>query len=274
MTAIFGANSKLAFVGGGNMAEALLRGIIRSELFPASCISVGDTDQQRRAHIRATFGVETFADNADAVCGAAIVVLAVKPQVMGEVLAALRSHLAGEPLIVSIAAGIKTRWIEERLGGVLRVIRVMPNMPALAGVAASVYCCGRSAKQTDARLVEALLKSVGVAVCLDESHMDAVTALSGSGPAYVLYLIESMVEAALSMGLDGKTALTLTAATVEGAARLLKESGLDAIELRRRVTSPGGTTAAAVAVLDEGHVRETIVNAIRAAQRRAGELSA
>lgn len=263
----------LTVVGAGNMAEALVRGIIRAKLLPSQRIRVTDTERRRRDHFQATFGVTGFARNVDGVRGAQVVMLAVKPQVMAEVLKDIGAELAPATLVISIAAGITTHRIQRQLPAGMRIVRVMPNMPALAGAGVSVYCLGTRASEDDAKLVESLFQSVGVVVRLDEKHLDAVTALSGSGPAYVFFLAEFMMQAGYEMGLDHATAKMLTLGTIRGAARLLDEMGQEPEELRRRVTSKGGTTAAALEVLEAGCVRETFVKAIRAAQKRSRELS-
>ena len=193
--------------------------------------------------------------------------------VLAGVLKDIGPELVPATLVVSIAAGITTHRIQQQLPAGLRVVRVMPNMPALAGAGVSVYCLGERATEADAKLVESLFQSVGVVVRLDEKHLDAVTALSGSGPAYVFFLAEFMMQAGYEMGLDHATAKTLTLGTIRGAARLLEEMGQEPEELRRRVTSKGGTTAAALEVLETGRVREIFVKAIRAAQKRSRELS-
>ncbi|MBU4366014.1 MAG: pyrroline-5-carboxylate reductase [Kiritimatiellae bacterium] len=263
----------LTFVGAGNMAEALVHGIIRAKLLPSQCLRVTDTDRRRLDHFQATFGVAGFECNVDGVRGAQIVVLAVKPSVMAEVAPEIGVALAPGALVISIAAGISTRRLEQRLPKGTRIVRVMPNMPALAGAGVSVYCLGSRATEDDVRLVESLFQSVGVVVRLDEKHLDAVTALSGSGPAYVFFLAEFMMQAGCEMGLDHATAKMLTLGTIRGATRLLEETGQAPEELRRRVTSKGGTTAAAFEVLEVGRVRETFIKAIRAAQKRSRELS-
>ena len=263
----------LTFVGAGNMAEALVHGIVRAKLLPSQRLRVTDTERRRRDHFQATFGVAGFERNVDGVRGAQIVVLAVKPQVMAQAAPEIGAALDPGALVISIAAGISTRWLEQRLPRGTRMVRVMPNMPALAGEGVSVYCLGSRATEDDARLVESLFQSVGVVVRLDEKHLDAVTALSGSGPAYVFFMAEFMMQAGYEMGLDHATAKTLTLGTIRGAARLLEETGQEPEELRRRVTSKGGTTAAAFEVLEAGCVREMFVKAIRAAQKRSRELS-
>jgi pyrroline-5-carboxylate reductase len=273
MSALLSSESILTFVGAGTMAEALVHGIIRAKLLPSPCLRVTDTDRRRLDHFQATFGVTGFERNSDGVRGAQVVVLAVKPQVMADVLKDIGSELAPATLVVSIAAGITTHRMQQQLPAGMRVVRVMPNMPALAGAGVSVYCLGTRASEEDANLVESLFQSVGVVVRLDEKHLDAVTALSGSGPAYVFFLAEFMMQAGYEMGLDHATAKTLTLGTIRGAARLLEETGPEPEELRRRVTSKGGTTAAALEVLEAGRVKELFVKAIRAAQKRSRELS-
>lgn len=263
----------LTVVGAGNMAEALVRGIIRANLLPSQRLRVTDTERRRLDHFQATFGVAGFERNVDGVRGAQVVMLAVKPQVMPEVATEIGSALDPGVLVISIAAGISTHWLEQRLPKETRIVRVMPNMPALAGEGVSVYCLGSRATEDDAKLVESLFKSVGVVVRLDEKHLDAVTALSGSGPAYVFFLAEFMMQAGYEMGLDHETAKTLTLGTIRGAARLLEKTGPEPEELRQRVTSKGGTTAAAFEVLEVGRVREMFIKAIRAAQKRSRQLS-
>ncbi|MCX6993409.1 MAG: pyrroline-5-carboxylate reductase [Kiritimatiellaeota bacterium] len=273
MSASLSAESILTFVGAGNMAEALVHGIIQAKLLQPRCLRVTDTDRRRLDHFQATFGVTGFERNVDGVRGAQVVVLAVKPQVIADVLKDIGTKLAPSTLVVSIAAGITTHRLQQQLPAGMRVVRVMPNMPALAGAGVSVYCPGKQATEADAQLVESLFQSVGVVVRLDEKHLDAVTALSGSGPAYVFFLAEFMMQAGYEMGLDHATAKTLTLGTIRGAARLLEEMGQEPEELRRRVTSKGGTTAAALEVLEAGRVKEMFIKAIRAAQKRSRELS-
>ena len=263
----------LTFVGAGNMAAALVSGIVRAKLLPFQRLRVTDTECGRRDYFQATFGVAGFEHNADGVRGAQIVVLAVKPQVMAAVMPEIGAALDQGALVISIAAGISTCWLEQRLPRGTRIVRVMPNMPALVGEGVSVYCPGSRVTEDDARLVESLFQSVGVVERLDEKHFDAVTALSGSGPAYVFFMAEFMMQVGCEMGLDHATAKRLTLGTIRGAARLLEETGQEPEELRRRVTSKGGTTAAAMDVLETGRVKEIFIKAIRAAQKRSRELS-
>ncbi|MCX6995823.1 MAG: pyrroline-5-carboxylate reductase [Kiritimatiellaeota bacterium] len=263
----------LVFIGAGNMAEALLQGVLRGGRWPKARLVLTDIAAERRAYMARTFGVRVLADNAAAVCGAQLVVLAVKPQVLLAVLADLRPALPPDALVLSIAAGVPTAKIEAALGGVARVVRAMPNAPALVGCGAAAICAGRHAAARDLGAAEQVLGAAGLVVRVPEQDMDAVTALSGSGPAYVFYLMEAMLEAARRMGLAEATAQQLVYATVKGSAELIMQDGLPPQELRRRVTSAGGTTAAAIAVTDRRQVMAALVEAILAAQRRAGELA-
>ncbi|MBU0678319.1 MAG: pyrroline-5-carboxylate reductase [Verrucomicrobia bacterium] len=265
--------STICFIGAGNMAEALVSGIVSKGVCPAANIVVTDIAEARLAIFREKFGVGTETDNRKAVDGKDIVVLAVKPQVMTEVLDELRGAIGEKTLVISIAAGLRSTVFESALGDRIRLVRVMPNTPALVGLGAAAIASGSRATDDDLAVAEKLLGSVGIVVRVDEDAMDAVTALSGSGPAYVFYLIEHMLKAADELGMDADTARGLVLATVQGAAKLMSESGSSAEDLRARVTSKGGTTAAAVAVFEKSGVGEAIVNAVKAAEHRSKELS-
>ncbi len=261
----------IAFIGAGNMAEALVKGLVSGGRNP-STITVTDTRPERLDFFRKEFGVNGSASNADAARGAGVIVLAVKPQVMAEVLPELKPA-AVAALVVSIAAGIRADRIESALGGAVRVIRVMPNTPALVGAGVSAICRGRHATESDLEEAEQLLASVGSVVRVDEGQMDAVTAVSGSGPAYVFYVMENMLVAAAKAGLSDEVAKKLVYETVSGAAKLALSSDVGPSELRARVTSKGGTTAAAIGVLDTWKVNAAIVEAVTAARNRSHELS-
>jgi pyrroline-5-carboxylate reductase len=265
---------QLVFVGAGNMAEALVKGIVKAGTCRTEQVTVTDPLEERRRHFESTYGVKATADNAGAAAGADVLVLAVKPQVMGEALEQIRETLPGDALVVSIAAGITAGRIEEGLSPGCRVVRVMPNTPSLVGMGAAGIAGGREATDDDLALAETLLGAVGAVVRVDEKDLDAVTALSGSGPAYVFYLMEAMLTAAESLGQDAERAKSLVYATVEGAARLVQETGLPPDELRRRVTSKGGTTEAALGVMNERGVGEAITAAVERAAARSRELSA
>ncbi len=264
---------QIVFIGAGNMAEALVAGILRDGIGTPESIRVTDVRAERRERFEKQFGVKSAGDNRAAVRDADIVVLAVKPQILSEVLEELKGAVSGEPLFISIAAGVSTVRIEQALGAWTRVVRVMPNMPALVGRGAAALCGGADATEEDLAVAETMLGAVGLAVRVEERWMDAVTALSGSGPAYVFYLMEAMRDAASRMGLDTDTAERLTTATVEGAARAVKDTGLDPAELRRRVTSPGGTTAAAMEILTDRKFAEAVIEAMEAARRKSEEMS-
>lgn len=262
----------VVFIGAGNMAEALVKGILGGGLCPRNAIGVTDVRPERREYFEKHFGVRALTANREAVRRADVVVLAVKPQAMAEVLGELRGAIPKTALVMTIAAGIPTTSLEDGLGEGTRVVRVMPNTPSLVQAGASALCGGRWATEPDLATAGALMASVGLVARVKEADMDAVTAVSGSGPAYVFFLAEVLLHAAEKMQLDAGTARDLTVATIEGAARLMKETGLPPAELRARVTSKGGTTEAALNVLREKGVFESFVEAVLAARRRAAEL--
>lgn len=282
----------IAFIGAGNMAEALIRGLIAAK---TGHIIATDVRPDRLEQLRKAYGVETSTDNAVAAAKVDIIVLAVKPQQMSAVLAGLKSvvgrvtsrgetdgsHAASgdaaykksSPLILSIAAGVTTSRIERELGGEPRVVRTMPNTPALVGASAAAICKGRFATDADLDTAETILKAVGIVVRTDEQHLDAVTALSGSGPAYIFYMAEAMIAAGIEAGLPSEVAKRLAVQTVFGAGALLAASGESPEELRKKVTSPGGTTEAALKVKIERGFAKIVADAMHAAARRSRELS-
>lgn len=268
------AGKRLVCIGGGNMAEALIRGVLSARVCEAANVTVTDILPERLESLREQYGVRTERDNAAAAAAADIVLLAVKPQQLAGVLADIRPVLPGSALVISIVAGIPAARIEAGLSAGQRVVRVMPNTPSLIGQGAAAVAAGAAAAPEDVDAAEQLMKAVGIVVRVEESMLDAVTALSGSGPAYVFYLIESMIEAGTSMGLEADTARALAVQTVEGAARLVRETGEEPEALRRKVTSTAGTTEAAVRVLDRREVRTHLVEALQAACTRSRELSA
>ncbi len=262
----------LGVIGGGNMAEAIVGGAVRNGLIPPERIVVCEPRSDRRAKLSTALSVRCTDDNA--VGGACLrVLLAVKPQVMGEVVAMLPDVLGFDALVVSIAAGLPTQYFEERLGGRGHIVRVMPNTPMLVGAGASAVSAGPRATREDVAWVRGLLAGAGGMVLeVPEEQMDAVTAVSGSGPAYAFYLIEAMVAAGAAEGLGLDDARRLAIQTLAGAARLLQETPEDPAELRRRVTSPGGTTQRAIETLDNAGVKDALVRAVRAAAQRSREL--
>jgi pyrroline-5-carboxylate reductase len=263
----------IVFIGGGNMAEALIRGLLSSKTTLPEQIIATDVRPERLEQLHRAHGIHTSADNAASTAKADIIVLAVKPQQMNAVLANLKPEISNLKLVVSIAAGVTTSRIERELGGEPRVVRTMPNTPALVGAGAAALCKGRYATESDLSLAEKILSAVGIVVRTDEQHLDAVTALSGSGPAYIFYMAEAMIAAGIEAGLSEDVAKRLAVQTVFGAGKLLAESGELPQELRRKVTSPGGTTEAALKVKMERGFARIVAEAIHAAARRSRELS-
>ncbi len=263
---------RLGFLGGGNMAEAMVKGLIAAGNAPAS-ILVAEPDAARRRLLAKRYGVGVTADNAEVQASASTIVLAVKPQVLGEVLAALAPAVTGRELFVSIAAGVMLARIEQVLGPRARVVRVMPNTPCLLGQGASVLCAGSRATRADAKLVKSLFAAVGDAhEVTDEKQMHAVTALSGSGPAYVYRFAEALVDGAARAGLPEDLARALTYRTIAGAAAMMIQTGQDPADLRRAVSSPGGTTLAGLGAMEERGFPESVRAALQAAARRSVEL--
>lgn len=263
----------VGFIGAGNMAEAIVHGLIEKHVVAASQVCLSDPSGDRRALFARRFGVATHADNAAVLKSAGIVVLAVKPQVMADVLEPLRGVWRADHLVISIAAGVRTDKLDGWCGAVPGIVRVMPNTPALVGCGVSAWCAGPRATDAQMMMVELLFAAVGVTLRVDESGMDAVTAISGSGPAYVFYWLEAMLKAARQHGFDDATSRTLVYQTFAGAAALAIASPDAPGDLRARVTSKGGTTEAAIRLLEERAVAQSLVDAVAAAARRSNELS-
>jgi len=265
----------IAFIGGGNMARALIGGLLRGDAL-ASAIHVAEPWAVNREGLAAAFGVATTPDNAIAAAQAGIWVLATKPQVLREVCSALAPLAqAQRPLVLSIAAGITSAQLDRWLGGGQTIVRAMPNTPALLGAGVTGLFATASTTTAQKALAQTLLKPAGETVWLaDEALMDAVTATSGSGPAYLFALAEAMQAAAEAEGLPADAARTLVVETLAGAARMLRESGEPASLLRQRVTSPNGTTQAALDTLAVGGFARLVAAAIHAARIRGAELSA
>lgn len=266
-------NKTIAFIGAGNMGEALIRGLLAGRSVVASQIIATDVRAERRDFFAKTFGVRAIGDNLEAVKEADIVVLAVKPQHVDDVLLGFKWAMTDGKLLISIAAGVTTARIERYLGERMRVMRVMPNTPALVGMGAAGVAKGAHATDDDLATTESILRAVGICVRVEEKFIDAVTALSGSGPAYIYYVTEAMIHAGVTAGLDRALAKKLAIQTVYGAAKLLAESGEEPESLRRKVTSPGGTTEAALKVMTERKLAEIFAEAMKAAEKRSRELS-
>jgi len=268
------STAPIAFIGGGNMARSLVGGLCAAGI-ASSSIRVADPVPECRESLARDFGVAVFVDAALAVAGAETWVFAVKPQVMQSVCRTLaEAAQAAHPLVVSIAAGITSAQLDRWLGGQQAIVRSMPNTPALLGAGVTGLFANARVDAAGRARADALLAAVGPTVWVDdESLMDAITATSGSGPAYVFLLAEAMQAAAMAEGLSADAARQLVCHTVLGAARMLVESGIDAGELRRRVTSPGGTTQAAIEAFEAGGFGELVTAAVHAARIRGGELS-
>jgi pyrroline-5-carboxylate reductase len=262
----------IAFIGGGNMATSLIGGLLASA--KPDQILVADPDSGRCSELRKQFGIQTTHDNAEAINGD-VVILAVKPQLMQSVCRQL-SGLAysSEPLFISIAAGVRSTDIDRWLGGNKAIVRCMPNTPALLQTGATALVANKSVSESQKALAENILQSVGMTLWVDnEDELDAVTALSGSGPAYFFLLMESMQKAGEDMGLDAVTAQKLTLQTALGAARMANESNIDLASLRERVTSKGGTTEQAITSFETAGFRQTVKQALTAACKQSKTLA-
>jgi len=264
----------LAFIGSGNMAAALIHGLVHDG-YPLDRIVATDRDTAKLDALQQHCGIRTMADN-DAACAAAeVVVLAVKPQVLGEVARALAPALPRHrPLVVSIAAGVRIDTLQRWLGGGMPVVRTMPNTPAMVQTGATALVASPEVSDEQRNHAETLMRAVGVTLWVDaEAQLDAVTALSGSGPAYFFLVMEALTEAGKDLGLDADTAQLLTLQTALGAARMAMESDESPATLRKRVTSPGGTTERAVQAFEKAGLHALFKQALKAAKERSEELS-
>jgi pyrroline-5-carboxylate reductase len=263
----------LCFIGSGNMGEALVSGLVLSGSARPGNIICTDPREERLEELRTRYGVNTSADNLEAVRASEIVIYAVKPQLMAEVLKETADLLDMSKLVVSIAAGVPLRAIESLLQKELRLIRVMPNIAASVKESATALSAGRHARREDVELAMSIFNSVGKTVFLRENYlMDAITGLSGSGPAYIFIIVDALADAGVKMGLARKDAQYLAAQTVMGAAKMLMETGEHPGQLKDRVTSPGGTAIAGIHTLEKGGLRTTLINAVEAATLRSKEL--
>lgn len=268
--------SNICFIGGGNMATSLIGGLI-AQGHAANSISVSDPNEAQREQLTTQYGINTFADCAPALADADIVVLAVKPQVMKDValmVAKAAEQSSKQPLFVSIAAGINLYSLQQWLGKDQAIVRCMPNTPSLIQLGATGLFANEQTSIVQKNLAETVLKAAGIVQWVQsEAEIDAVTAVSGSGPAYYFLLMEAMIDAGIELGLSRETASELTVQTAIGAAQMAKESDVDVAELRRRVTSPGGTTEEAINTFEGAHLRDIVKAALNAANRRSGELA-
>jgi pyrroline-5-carboxylate reductase len=262
----------IGFIGAGNMATALIRGLIQSEKYERDQIIASDIHEEALRKLKESFGLKTFTSNRDLVREAGVVVLSVKPQGMEGVLEGIKEEVGDRHLLISIAAGIPLSRIGDRLGREIPLIRVMPNTPALVLKGVSALSGGEKAGAEEMEIAREIFQSVGETVEVEERLMDAVTALSGSGPGYLFRIMECLVKAGVSVGLDEEISTRLVVQTFLGASVLAKESGERLSRLREQVTSPGGTTAAGLAVLERRGVEEMMRGAVLAAHERSIEL--
>jgi len=262
----------VGFVGAGNMGEALIKGLLAANLVPAEAIHATDVRLERLKELNRQYGIQISSDNAELIRHADIVILAVKPQIMDAVLTEIAPVVTRRKLLISIAAGVSTAKIRAVLGKDARLIRVMPNTPALVLEGVTAVAKAEGLEADDLETAGEIFSAVGRVVVLGEELMDAVTGLSGSGPAYIAVVIESLADGGVRMGLDRITAMTLATQTVLGTAALLRETGLHPGAVKDMVCSPGGTSIAGIAALEEGGIRTTFIKAVERATQRSREL--
>ena len=269
-------NKKLGFIGGGNMAEALIKGLVAAAFFDSKRIFVSEPSKSKRDALYTKYKIKTTGDNVELGKKCDILIFAVKPQVLKEVLRDIRSVVGSEKLLISVAAGVPISIIDRVLRGDSKkkfsVVRTMPNTPSLVQEGVTAIASGKHVSKADVKIAHRIFEAVGRTVDVEEGHLDAVTGLSGSGPAYIFMLIESLSDAGVKMGLSREIANTLTIQTVLGSAKLAQESGKHPGELKDMVTSPAGTTITGLHALEEGGLRTTIMNAVEDATLRSREL--
>jgi pyrroline-5-carboxylate reductase len=262
----------IAFLGTGNMAEAILKGLLRAGTAKPEGIIATGRRTERLEELQRAYGIRTTTDNLAAAREADIIILSVKPQAMDKLVVQVAPALDHRKLIISVAAGVPIAALERRLGAGARIIRTMPNTPSLVGAGACALSRGEHASEEDLAVASRIFQAVGITTVVDENLLDAVTGLSGSGPAYVFLVIEALSDAGVKVGLPRYTALKLAAQTVLGSAQLLIETNAHPGQLKDQVTSPGGTAIAGLHTLEAGGLRTTLINAVEAATRRAREL--
>jgi pyrroline-5-carboxylate reductase len=263
---------KIGVIGTGNMGEALISGLLHSRSSTPENIICSDIRKDKLKMVKESYGVLTSGNNLNVVSASEIVVYAVKPQIMASVLRETATSLDMSKLIISIAAGVPLSAIESCLNKDLRLVRVMPNIPASVKEGAAAIAPGKHALKDDLKVAKAIFDSVGKSVIIEEELMDAITGLSGSWPAYLFLIVEALADAGVKMGLSREDALLLSTQTVLGAAKLLMETNEHPGKLKDRVTSPGGTAIAGLHTLEEGGLRTTLINAVEAATKRSREL--
>jgi pyrroline-5-carboxylate reductase len=264
---------KLAVLGAGKMGQALVAGLLASGWRKPEEITVTARSPERISELTGRYGVEGTLDNAAAVAGAKVIVLAVKPQDIDALLSEIADHVTPQQTILSVVAAIPTGHIETRLSMAVPVIRAMPNTPSVVHEGMAGITGGKHAEDKDVALCAEVLSHVGRVVVVQENYLDAVTAISGSGPAYFALLAEAMIEAGILLGLSREVSTELVVQTMLGSAKMLRDEHMHPVELREMVTSPGGTTTRAIRVLEQSGVRAAFLNAIQAAMERSQELA-
>ena len=269
-------NKKLGFIGGGNMTEALLKGLLASSSVGPKDILVSDLLSDRLEYLNKEYKVKITDDSRKLVQKSDILILAIKPQVVGKVLESFSDIVDNHKVIISVAAGISINFIEDILNregkNKISVIRTMPNTPALVQEGVTAICGGGHSSKLDIKIAHHIFKAIGQTVAIEETHMDAVTGLSGSGPAYIFMIIEALSDAGVKVGLSREVSNILTIQTILGSAKLARDGGKHPGELKDMVTSPGGTTISGLHMLEEGGVRTALMNAVERATQRSREL--
>jgi len=269
-------NKKIGFIGGGNMAEAMIKGLLSASFIESKNVFVSEPSEAKRDTLHAEYKIKVGADNRELVKKCDIIILAVKPQIVQKVLRDIASLVGRDKLVISIAAGVPIAIMDDVLRGgknkKFSIVRTMPNTPALVQEGVTAIASGKHVNKTDVKIAHRIFEAVGRTVDVEEDQLDAVTGLSGSGPAYIFMLIEALSDAGVKMGLSREVSTTLTIQTVLGSAKLARESGKHPGELKDMVTSPGGTTISGLHALEEGSLRTTLMNAVEDATLRSREL--
>ena len=269
-------NKKIGFIGGGNMAEAMIKGLLSASFIEAKNVFVSEPSEAKRDTLHAEYKIKVSADNRELVKKCDIIILAVKPQIVQKVLRDIASLVGRDKLVISIAAGVPIAIMDDVLRGgknkKFSIVRTMPNTPALVQEGVTAIASGEHVRKIDVKISHRIFEAVGRTVDVEEDQLDAVTGLSGSGPAYIFMLIEALSDAGVKMGLSREVANTLTIQTVLGSAKLARESGKHPGELKDMVTSPAGTTISGLHALEEGSFHTTLMNAVEDATLRSREL--
>lgn len=265
-------NKKIGIIGAGNMAKALCKGLLQKRGLDPANLLASHHRPEKATRFKKDFGIETITKNTDVVAKSDIIILAVKPQILPIVLKEIASSVQEHHVVISIAAGIHLSTIHKHLMRPSSILRAMPNLPAIIGEGMTALAASENTSQEDLDLATEIFTSVGKCVVLDEDQLDAVTGLSGSGPAYTFLIIDALADAGVKVGLSRETSLLLASQTVLGSSKLLIETGEHPSKLKDQVTSPGGTAIAGIHTLEQGGIRNTLINAVEAATLRAKEL--